>query len=186
MNLEEIYQRNRVGDFPDKGTIHSYIEVYEEILRPYRETAKNILEIGILGGASLKMWEQYFTGKVYGIDCVDQPVGGLFDLRPMIESGKHNILIMDATNEEQIEKNFKDIIFDVIIDDGSHAIEHQLASYEYFKPHLSKTGIYIIEDIQDIDKYRILFEHLDEERTIKILDRRIIKNRYDDVLVIIQ
>jgi len=186
MTLDQIYQKCRSGDFPDKGTVHSYIEVYESILAPYRETALNILEIGILGGASLKMWEQYFTGKVYGIDCTDQPLGGKFDLRPMIESGKHNIVIMDATNEEQIEKNFAGIKFDVIIDDGSHAVEHQLLSYFHFRKHLSLEGIYIIEDIQDIDNTRYAFETIDSKRTSLIVDRRHVKNRYDDVLAIIR
>ena len=32
--------------YGDKGTAHSYIEVYESLLAPMRETARSILEIG--------------------------------------------------------------------------------------------------------------------------------------------
>ncbi len=185
-SLDTIYQRNRIGDWPDKATVHTYIEVYEEILKPYRSTAKNILEIGLFSGQSLRMWEQYFTGKVYGIDCSDQPHGGLQDLRPMIAEGTHNIIIMDGTSEDDIEKNFREIMFDVIIDDGSHQLSHQLDSYKHLKSHLAKGGIYIIEDIQDINRDRTVFENIDIEKNITILDRRSIKKRYDDVLIIIK
>lgn len=183
--LNEICNKHTVNGWPDKGTVHSYIEVYEEILKPYRETAKNVIEIGLFSGQSLRMWEQYFKGKVYGIDCSDQPHGGMQDLRPMIAEGTHNIFIMDGTKKADIEKNFKGVKFDVIVDDGSHTIEHQLESYKHFKSHLAKGGIYIIEDVQDIDSNRDLFLNIDPKKNVEILDRRELKNRYDDVMVVI-
>lgn len=185
-SLSQICTKNTVGKFPDRQTEHSYIEVYEAILAPYRNIAKNILEIGILGGQSLRMWEQYFVGKCFGIDCDIAPIGGTYDLRPMIAEGTHNIIIMDGTSHSDIEKNFKDVMFDVIIDDGSHNLEHQLESYKHFKSHLNKGGIYIIEDIQNIDADREKFENIDPTKKVTILDRRHIKNRYDDVLIIIE
>ena len=186
MTLQQIYLNNIRNGWPDKGTVHSYIEVYAEILEPYRTTAKNILEIGILNGSSLRMWEQYFTGTVYGVDCTDQPVGGQYDLRTMIAELTHNIIIMDGTSEADIAKHFSGMKFDVIIDDGSHQIEHQVKSYFALKDYLSEGGIYIIEDIQDIDTSKIIFENIDSEKTVLILDRRKIKGRYDDVLIVIQ
>ena len=186
MTLQQIYLNNIRNGWPDKGTVHSYIEVYAEILEPYRITAKNILEIGILNGSSLRMWEQYFTGKVYGVDCTDQPVGGQYDLRPMIAEGTHNIIIMDGTSEADIATHFTGIKFEVIIDDGSHQIEHQVKSYFALKDYLSEDGIYIIEDIQDIDTSRTIFENMDSDKTVITLDRRKVKGRYDDVMVILK
>lgn len=184
--LKEICKRNTVNGWPDKDTVHTYIDAYSELLKPYRGKC-SFLEIGLFSGQSLRMWEQYFDeGKVYGIDCSDQPIGGMQDLRPMIAEGTHNIIIMDGTNESDIEKNFKNIYFDVIIDDGSHELQHQLDSYKYFKSHLSKGSIYIIEDVQDIDSSRLVFENIDSEKKVTIFDRRDIKNRYDDVMIIIQ
>jgi hypothetical protein len=90
----------------DKGTVHSYLSVYEEILAPYRTTAKNILEIGLFNGASLLMWEQYFAGAVFGIDCSETPHGGMADLRPLIKEGTHNIFICDAESREAIKNVF--------------------------------------------------------------------------------
>lgn len=183
--LKELCTKNTVNGWPDKDTVHTYIDAYEEILKPYRETAHSVLEIGLFSGQSLRMWEQYFLGEVYGIDCDELPCGGLQDLRPMIAERTHNIIIMDGTKKSDIEKNFKGVKFDVIIDDGSHQLEHQLESYNHFKSHIAKGGIYIIEDIQAIDKNKDLFLQLDDKKNIEILDRRSLKNRYDDVLVVI-
>jgi hypothetical protein len=185
-SLAVIYEQFKENDFPDKGTVHSYITFYEKILQPYRNTALNILEIGILSGASLRMWEKYFTGTVWGIDCDARPVGGKYDLRPMIKEGIHNIIIMDATDPMMVHRYFRHKLLDVIIDDASHQLESQLITYNNFKHLISPGGIYIIEDIQDIDKNRLLFETLDPEKTIEIFDFRSLKKRYDDVIITIK
>lgn len=169
----------------DKGNLHSYLDVYEEILAPYRNTAKNILELGLLNGASLLLFEQYFTGNVYGVDYDSQPLDGLGDLRPLIIEG-HNILIFDATDSERVNGVFNRFKFDVIIEDCNHSIEQQLGLYNLYKKFLADGGIYIIEDIQDIDKDRAVFENIDTEKYVSIIDRRSINNRYDDVLCVIQ
>lgn len=174
------------GITTDKNTTHSYLEVYEEILAPYRSTAQNIIEIGIFGGASLLMWEAYFTGTVYGMDCSETPHDGLADLRPLIAHGTHNIIIGNATSGEDISKHFGGKVFDVIIDDGSHDLSAQLESYRIFSKHLSENSLYVIEDIGNIDATRIIFETIDLSKKITILDRRRKLGRFDDVMVIIQ
>ena len=49
----------------DKNTIHSYLNLYENLLSSKKYTAKNILEIGIGypggNGGSIKMWNDYFV-----------------------------------------------------------------------------------------------------------------------------
>jgi hypothetical protein len=170
----------------DKGSIHSYLEVYEELFAPYRETAKNILEIGLFNGSSLLMWEQYFSGNVYGIDCSETPHGGMADLRPLINEGTHNIFICDAENPNDIEKYFKGIKFDIVIEDCAHHVDQQFKIYETIKPYLNEGFIYCIEDVQNIDETKSLFENIDSESLVTILDRRSIKMRYDDVLIIIE
>lgn len=155
------------------------------MLEPYRHTARKVLEIGILSGCSLRMWEEYFTSaEVHGVDLCEVPLN-MFDLRPMIEEGTHHISLLDATFPDQVEAHFSGIEFDVIIEDASHAIDHQLAIYANFKNKLSKNGIYIIEDVADIDATHALFEKLDPNRNWQIIDRRNVKGRFDDVLVVI-
>lgn len=187
MILQDIHEALKCDGFKsDKGTIHSYLEVYEEILAPYLETAKNILEIGIFKGDSLRMWKQYFFGDVYGVDCDIMPHGGMADLTEMVKSGEFNIKLFDATNENAVKDNFEGIMFDVIVEDAGHAVEQQVELYNIWKNYLTPNGIYIIEDVQDIDNTRFTFENLDNSKNITILDLRNMKGRYDDVLVIIK
>jgi len=169
----------------DKGSVHSYIDVYQELFSIQRVAAKNVLEIGLFQGHSMRMWEQYFIyADVHGIDCSDQPIGGLADLRPMIAEGTHKIHIMDATSQEQIDDEFGDMKFDVVIDDGNHNVNSQLQTIEIFKPRMNQGGIIVIEDIQDINNFSWSFYGSHDD--VEIIDLRKIKNRYDDVLVILK
>lgn len=176
-SLQKIYDRYKVGDWPDKGSVHSYIEVYEKILAPYRNTAKNILEIGLMSGESLRMWSEYFAGTVYGVDCDIKPINGLADLTGAINEGL-NVLIGDAADPYFIDDCFKETKFDVVIEDANHDIGQQVNIYTTLKPYMAKGSIYIIEDIQDVDSAKQLFLDLD----FVIIDRRKTKNRYDDVI----
>ena len=46
MSLEQIFYNSRT----DKNTVHSYLPLYEKLLISKKETAKNVLEVGILNG----------------------------------------------------------------------------------------------------------------------------------------
>lgn len=147
----------------DKGTTHSYLEVYDELFKDLSNI--NLLEIGTQYGGSLKLWRDKFpNSKIYGVD-----------INPQGNPEGVKIITADATKKI---KELEDIKFDIIIDDGSHKIEDQLKTLEIFYPKLNKNGLYIIEDIQDIDKDKHKFKNA------KIIDRRNIKNRYDDVLIV--
>lgn len=185
MTLHEIYLKHFDGKWPDMYSIHSYGPVYENLLAPYRE-AKNVLEIGLFNGNRYRIWKEYFhNATVHGIDCDEQPVGGMADLRPLIAEG-HQIHIFDACDKVQIHERFKDIKFDVIVDDAQHEISQQLALYAAWKPYLAPGAIYIIEDVQNIDADREKFLSLDSEKSIEVIDLRHIQKRYDDVLIVIK
>lgn len=183
--LLEIYNKHKKGDWPDKGSVHSYIELYDWILEPYRESAKNILEIGLMSGESLRMWDEYFSGDVYGMDCDIRPHGGLADLTETIGLG-YKVCIGDAESEKEVEKYFNGMKFDVIIEDAGHHVPQQLKIYSVFKKYLNEGGIYIIEDIQNIDDDHFIFENMDLSKNVTIYDRRNVKGRYDDCLVVIK
>jgi len=187
--LAEIYSRYTAPlGHGDKGSDHSYIEPYARLLEPYRHTAKVVLEIGIMAGLSLRMWEEYFDGasEVHGIDLCDQPHGGFADLRPMIAEGTHKISLLDATSWLQVMKQFWHTRFDVVIDDASHELAHQLKTYEIFRDLMRPGGIYIIEDVNNLDQVRPQFEQLDSTRQVEIIDLRQVKGRCDDVLVVVR
>ena len=174
--LNEIYTKYQSPEgHGDKGTAHTYINEYEKLLDGYRENS-TVLEIGICQGESLKMWDEYFiNSEVYGIDITDQYIKGL------IKENKYNIIIGNACSEEII-KQLNHLTFDIIIDDGSHLIDDQINSFNILKHKMKPNGIYIIEDVNNID---ITTDRLSElHDIIKIIDNRHIKNRVDDVLVV--
>jgi hypothetical protein len=207
--LAQIYERYRAPDgglhgWGDKGSVHGYIEVYEDLFREKRETARHVLEVGILNGTSLRMWEEYFyVAQVYGVDCTLEPYG--YDLRPMIDEGTHHVHILDAADPVQVADfhrhlranrtpggpplppgcNPIPVLFDVVVEDASHALEQQLAIYRNLKPYLAPGAIYVVEDVADLDAHRHHFEAL-EPGHVTILDRRHVKGRFDDVLVVIR
>ena len=62
--------------YTDKNTTHSYLTLYQNLLESKRESAQNILEIGIgdfapKNGGSIKMWYDFFPGAtIYGLDIL--------------------------------------------------------------------------------------------------------------------
>jgi len=101
----------------DKGTTHSYIPIYEELFpSENRNDIKNVLEIGVALGGSIKMWHDYFqNATIYTVDdgnfC---EIPEWLNKYTRVKSYKE-----DAYSDEFIDK-IKDIKFDIIIDDGPH------------------------------------------------------------------
>lgn len=177
--IMEKWQQNHDIGHGDKNTIHSYGDIYEYLLYPYRKNS-NVLEIGLAFGESLEVWHEYFIdSKIFGIDINDK------EIKKYLSDDRFSIYIDDATQEKCLEK-FHDIQFDVIIDDASHNINDQVKTYNLFKKNLKKDGIYIIEDIDNIQNNYNIFKNLDNEKNISIIDLRFNKYRYDDILVIIK
>lgn len=180
--LQEIYENYQtpVGD-GDKGTLHSYIPIYDRILSNYRENS-NFIEIGVSLGYSMKMWIDYFNNsKIIGIEKYPQFQNPKCMINELLNNPKCEIWLDDATHENILEK-IGNLELDVIIDDGSHNLSDQIKSFLLLKSKMKKNGIYIIEDIENISNSRVTFESL--HSNCEIIDNRNIKGRYDDVLVI--
>jgi cephalosporin hydroxylase len=176
-SLKTIYQKYSYPEGNgDKGTCHNYIDSYENLLEKYRESG-NILEVGISWGYSLRMWREYFNkGKVAGIDIYIEPAAS-----DLLTNPDYTIIHCDATSPAIVD-HLQDMKFDVIIDDGSHFLNEQLATFDILRNYVNTGGLYIIEDIIDIDKDRDAF--LSKHSDCEIIDTRHIGNRYDDVLVV--
>ena len=150
----------------DKGTLgpsdewsaHNYTDVYEAYFEKDRDSPITMLEIGLgvtgenwradivhgknTGGASIKMWYDYFeNARIYGLDINECAY---------LNNDRITTYVADQGNIEDLERfmiesGIKE--FDFIIDDGSHIPEHQQVSFGYFFKKLKKGGIYIIEDL---------------------------------------
>lgn len=175
--LNEIYEKYQSPEgHGDKGTAHTYIDEYERLLAPYRK-GSIVLEIGLCHGESMRMWEEYFIdSKVIGVDIETNKY-----LVKLINEPGHNIIIADATKEDIVDK-INEKTFDVLIDDGSHRLVDQLNTFNIFKNKMKPGGIYIIEDVVDIDHVKNIFLGL--HNNVEIIDNRHIKDRDDDVLIV--
>lgn len=125
----------------DKTSIfHDYLRHYERIFARFKNEPINVFEIGVLGGASLKMWERFFTrARIIGID-IKAECQKYATERTTIEIGSQ----ADVNFLESIVTKYPPTI---IIDDGSHRADHIRISFEYLFPRLLLGGIYSIEDL---------------------------------------
>lgn len=116
-----------------------FYEHYEHHFGPIREKKLRLLEIGIRTGGSLKMWAKYFS---------DVHVDGV-DISP--ECKKEYGRNIGVFIGDQSDKAFLDTLpmYDIIIDDGSHVMEHQVKSFDtLWRSHLNDGGIYVVEDLE--------------------------------------
>ncbi len=126
--------------YPTNKNDYGFLDIYEKYFKDLREKKLNILEIGVDKGDSLRLWKEYFfNSEICGID-IDKKDFTIQDVK--IYQGDQN----DKTLLDKIAK--KHGKFDIIIDDGSHVSKHIINSFNYLFDHLSKNGIYIVEDLQ--------------------------------------
>lgn len=119
-----------------------YFETYEYFLKKYRNNPIKMLEIGVFRGGSLQMWKEYFKedSLVVGID-IDPQCKSYEEEGIKICIGSQN----DPEFLKAVAKKYGP--FDVVLDDGSHQVEHQITSFEVLFPEVRNGGIYICEDI---------------------------------------
>ena len=175
MTLQEIYNKYKVdGDTGsgDKGSCHSYIDIYAGLFESYRSKLIDFCEIGVSRGHSIMMWSEYFTkGFITGLDISFK--GFSFE--------KPDNVDLQETDSTKYKTYWNDI-FDIIIDDGDHTIEAQIKTFQNFSGLVKKGGLYIIEDVNGIDQHKKKLLSLHDNCTA--IDLRKIKGRFDDVLVI--
>jgi FkbM family methyltransferase len=166
----------------DKITSHSYGKVYSDLFAMYKH-ATSILEVGFDGGASLLAYADYFSNaNIYGIDIEDNRLNAVKQ-HPRIQT-----FIGDATHDTTIN-HFKNT-YDIIIEDASHLLHHQIQHFRDFSTFVKPGGLYIIEDVAEVnkDKLQTELESFTKEQgfDMHIYDLRANKNRFDDILFIFQ
>ena len=50
----------------DKATFHKYLDFYEKKL-PGRDFAGRLLEVGVMDGASMRMWREYVPARGFDV-----------------------------------------------------------------------------------------------------------------------
>ena len=120
----------------DKATYHEYLDFYQANL-PKSSFTGRLLEIGVMDGASISMWREYYPkAEIVGIDIYD---------KSHLNIDGVTLLQMDATNVAALQTLGN---FDIIIDDGSHmTADQQISLFWLYFNQLNADGYYVLEDL---------------------------------------
>jgi hypothetical protein len=173
----------------DKNTVHSYLDLYEALLSPKKDTARNILEVGIgdfkeKNGGSIKLWKDYFPkAKIYALDILskDRVLDELINDERVVLFTSTNAYDEQFFNENILKENLK---FDFMLDDGPHTLESMKTFIRLYSKVMTDDGILIIEDVQSIDWWPALYSEVPQhlKKFVKPYDLRGNKNRFDDIV----
>jgi cephalosporin hydroxylase len=176
----------------DKNTVHSYLPLYEEILKDYKETFKVVLEIGIFFGGSIQLWNDYFTNAtIIGIDIMtkDNYINNNNYSIKILNNDKVNLLFETNAYDDNLIATIKEKYdkLDFVLDDGPHTLESMQYFVNRYSQLLSDNGILILEDIQDISWVNEIIKFIPDylQDYVQVYDLRPNKNRYDDIVLVI-
>ena len=185
MSLLQLVDSTRT----DKDTIHSYLGLYDDLLKHKKDTALQVLEVGICEGGSIKLWHDYFPrADIHAIDIMPyEKVWSELKNKDRIKiyaSSALNMTRIDAYDPEWVKKTFGGMQFDFMLDDGPHTLDSMLAFIKLYLPLLAKDGILLIEDVQDYAWFNTLKDAVSEDMgyVVKCYDMRRLKCRYDDLV----
>ena len=137
--LEEYFRAN------DGRLIHKwshYFDIYHRHFAKYRGKPVNVLEFGVSHGGSLQMWKHYF-GKHAHITGVD--------IKPRcakLAEDRVDIVIGDQSDRNFLRDLGKQLgKIDILIEDGGHTMDQQIATFEEFWPRIRNGGVMAMEDL---------------------------------------
>jgi len=180
MRLSEFY--NQLSPKSDKGTEHDYINgYYDAEFSPRKYSSIRLMEIGVLNGESINLWQKYFEDafEIIGVDIniTNQAIATVNETDDVILDKA------DAYSDEYVKKILNDF-FDYIIDDGPHTLESQIYFIENYYRKIHKGGKLIIEDIQSKSDLEAIEQRIKELKyKYKVFDLTANKGRYDDILI---
>lgn len=137
--LERIFQSNTENRiFKWKH----YFDIYDRHFSRFRGKDVNVVEIGVQHGGSARMWREYFGPKsrIFGVDkdprCSDV-AGERIEIAIGDQSDRSFLRHLVATLPE----------IHILIDDGGHHMDQQIATFEEMFPSIQDGGVYLCEDL---------------------------------------
>jgi hypothetical protein len=117
-------------------------------LRPFQlQQTLKFGEVGILNGASIRMWKDYFQNASF--HAFDISIQSLLNVKSI-----PNVItyLVDETNVHGIvdcleEATSDGVRFDILLEDASHQLNHQLHFLKDAIQYVRPGGLLIIEDI---------------------------------------
>lgn len=128
-----------------KRTIHKwvhYFPAYERHFKRFINQPVIFWEIGVFKGGSVQLWKRYLGpfAIIIGIDI--NPKCKRF------EEEQIHIRIGDQSDTTFLQSLIDEFgPPDVVLDDGSHIMEHVCKTWEFMYDKISKNGVYFVEDL---------------------------------------
>ena len=141
--LKIFFNERRTGRGIDKW-LH-YFDIYHRHLAKFVGCDMSLLEIGVYSGGSLEMWRKYFGERcrILGVD--------LQEACKAYENEYTRIFVGDQADPAFWSAFARGVPHvDVLIDDGGHRVEQQIATLEAMLPRIRPGGVYLCEDIHGI------------------------------------
>jgi cephalosporin hydroxylase len=119
-----------------------YFIAYERHFRRFVGLPIVFIEIGSGGGGSSQLWRRYFgpLAKIVTLDI--RPECAAF------EDDQVKVRIGDQSDPAFLQSIIDEFGNpDIVLDDGSHLMPHVLASFNFLYPKVTRTGVYMVEDL---------------------------------------
>jgi hypothetical protein len=147
IKFNHSYEGEFLDLFTDKNEYqvtkwHHYLPLYEKYLMPYKNKSVKMLEIGVDDGGGLSLFKKFLgeKSKIYGIDIKSPP--------KEIHRNVGKVFIGSQDDTKFLQKVFDKVgKIDILIDDGSHVINHIKTTMEFSLKYINDGGIYIVEDL---------------------------------------
>ena len=150
------FSRTDKSPFNPAGHRHPYTPVYSMLFAGIRgKPDVRFAEIGVAMGASVELWDAYFKRSDTHIYCFDRDEDFLKNAKARVPSERVHTGLMDVAAEGDVQRALLEAVgatepgplYDVILDDSSHALEHQIKIIREAYPLLKPGGLLIVEDI---------------------------------------
>jgi cephalosporin hydroxylase len=139
MSLYDIFLGNTGRPIHKSG---HYIFAYERHFGRYVGQPVTFLEIGAGNGGSAQMWKRWL-GPLARIVAIDiNPICEQFaDEQVSVRIGDQS----DPVFLQAILDEFG--VPDIVLDDGSHQMQHVTASFDFLYDRIAASGVYMVEDM---------------------------------------
>src|SRR5262249_26064300 len=122
-----------------------YFDIYDRHFQRFRGREVHILEIGVYSGGSLEKWGEHFWSPcpIYRVRLERYRQG---------QQGESSCVFVGDQGDRRFWKRFRSVVprLHIVVDDGSHKPEDQIATLEELLPHLQPGGVYLCEDVQGV------------------------------------
>jgi hypothetical protein len=131
---------DKATTYPTGETACGFAPHYDWLFTPLRNSPIRLLEIGVAGGSSVRMWLRYFSqALIFGVDLADSG----------FQAERYTLTLGDQAEPEFwqqfIAKHGSK--WDIIVDDGGHYNYQVITSFNCLWPHVAPGGFYAVENV---------------------------------------